>query len=101
MVFAPLSVFPPWVPVEALFIGLVSFIVAVLLMNKGRWRMVNVVAQDESFVVALGVTIAAASGWLSGNLGAEQMTWMVIGAAVSIIGLVIWRSENLDISGPL
>lgn len=97
-----LSLLPQWFPTEVAFIGLAAFVIAVLLMNRGRWWMVNGLAQDESFVVAVGVVVAAASGKISDVVGTGSPdAWLVIGVAIALLGVVIWWSDDLDISGLL
>lgn len=97
-----LSVLPAWFPSDAVAVFLVALIVAIVLMNRGAWWVVNLLAQDEPLLVAVGVTVAAAHGEVSRVVGAGSPdAWLVVGVATALLGVVVWRSDDLDLRGPL
>lgn len=88
---------PEWFPVEVAFIALALAVVAVLALNKGDWWFINVLAVDEPIIVATGLTMIVASEWLAASVGASRTAWLVIGAALSLLGLYVIRSDEHDI----
>lgn len=83
--------FPPWFPVEAGFVLLAVLITAALLMNRGNWWFINVLAMDEPVLVAIGVAAAF--------VGFQNSMALVIaaGAAVAAVGVVSRYTNLLDV----
>lgn len=97
-----LQLLPAWFPSDELLVALLVLIALVLLMNRGNWWVLNVVAQDEPLLSAIGVAIFLLgwTGWLASNVGfLGDMMWMVLGAVVALSGVLVYRSEKYDISG--
>lgn len=88
-----LSVFPAWFPADALLLGVVAMVLAVIAMNRSRMRMLKVVAETESIIVGAGVAVAAASPQLSGAIGTGSSdAYLVIGVAIALLGAVMWKN---------
>lgn len=95
----PMHLFPDWFPTDELLIALSALIVLVLLMNRGRWWVLNVLAQDEPVLSAIGIFLFVGAGWLSTTLGfAGVAVWQSVGLVLAVSGVVIWWSDKLDIS---
>lgn len=90
---------PAWFPGNSLSIALLVFIVAVLLMNKGRWWTLNALAQKEPLAVAIGVflIVGTAEGWFGQVTPGTQETWFVLGGIALMIGLTARYTEMLDL----
>lgn len=100
--YTPLQLLPQWIPTEPLLIVLLVFILAVLSFNRGDKKYVNLEAQDEPAVVAIGVgLIAAAAGWavimrLPMSM-ALKWTLVLTGLALVAIGLGARYSKSYDL----
>lgn len=79
---------------EAIVVGALGFLLIVVLWNRGRSAFVNLGAQDEPFVAALGLAIIALT-WRTGF----QMAGLVLGIGVFLIAAVARYTAVLDISG--
>lgn len=84
------TVLPRWVPVEPLLLALVAFGAAMLLMNRGDRFFVNLRAQDEPAVVAIGV------GVLVWGLSASSLGGVGAGAVIAASGVVARYTDRLD-----
>lgn len=99
-----LGLFPAWVPSDELVVFWIVFVAAVLLMNRGRWWVLNVLAQDEPLLVGLGALLIALG--LSGSAREYiptfgQEVWLIVGAIVAFLGIIAWYSDGIDISNLL
>lgn len=95
----PLDLFPGWVPSDPFLVGLVVLIAAVLLMNRGRWWFLNVLAQDEPFMVAVGAFFMAFSADIADKVGSgTSAAWFLLGFTISFLGIYIWWSPRWDVS---
>lgn len=83
----------------ALLVGLVVAIVAALLMNRGNPWFLNVKAQDEPIVVGIGAGIAMGAPKLADLAGGETVYWVVLGVAMMLGGVAVWKSDEMDIFG--
>lgn len=94
-----LALFPAWVPTDELLLALVVFVLAMLVMNRGRWWFVNIVAQDEPLLVAIGVFVVLVAGQLAGLGLGQPLVWQVAGALAIALGLLARYTDLLDIEG--
>jgi hypothetical protein len=78
---------------------LVVLVVSVMLLNKGRPWIINALAIDEPFLIALGVLIAFLPMHTGFNPPGSTEMWVAVGALVSLFGLYAVWSDRVDVSG--
>lgn len=94
-----IDLFPAWVPVEALFVGSIVLLVAVLAMNRGRRLVVNLAAQDEPVLVAIGAVLIVAT-WGAGPVVVAPVTvGPAVGIGFVVLGVVSRYTDALDVGG--
>jgi hypothetical protein len=96
-VVTQVGILPSWFPTEIALIGVVALIVAVLVLNKGDWWFINVLAVDEPILVAVGLTMIAGSGWLAEMVGGPRPAWVVAGGVLAAVAVFVIRSDSYDI----
>lgn len=73
---------------QALAAGLVVFMLAVLLMNKGRMWFINILAQKEPLMLAIGVVII---------LLFNNPVAMLVGLVLFVVGFASRYTDAIDI----
>lgn len=83
-------------PLAALAGGLLALIIGTLVMNRGNRWVLNVLAQDEPFVFALGFALYL---WDGGALVMGQSLGLWVGLALMLVAVVSRYTDLYDISG--
>lgn len=86
-----MAIAPIWL-LDAIVVGVLVTLVAMLAMNRGDRTVVNLSAQDEPVVVGGGVALAVV-GWHF-NSG----VWMALGAIVALVGVLSRYTDWWDLS---
>lgn len=94
-----LDLLPAWVPTEALLVGAVTLLVAILVMNRGQRLFVNLAAQDEPVLVAIGAVLIVAT-WGAGPVVVEPVTaGPAVGIGFVVLGVMSRYTDLLDVGG--
>lgn len=81
-------------PVWAALLGLVAFLGAVLVFNRGTWWVVNILAQKEPAVTGVGIGLLVWNGGPAVAMGANASA--VVGVVLVALGLVAQYTDRLD-----
>lgn len=84
---------PAWLPTEALLIGVLAMLAAVLVMNRGNPKFVVIPAQDEPVLVGAGAFVLA---W---GATVDLPVLVAIGTGSVALGLVSRYTDIINING--
>lgn len=85
---------PAWVPSDALLVGVLGLLGALVAMNRGRWWAIDAMDVREPIIVGVGVLLAALNGQIAAGAGqGSPDVWLAVGVLIAVSGVVLWARK--------